>query len=56
MADEKEQLPTQQAQDQRPRCSACAAFPRLAQTILDTRTGKTVRLYQCQCGERIWDD
>lgn len=51
----KAELPKQQTQDG-PRCPTCAAFPRLAQSILDTRKGKTVRLYQCKCGERIWDD
>jgi hypothetical protein len=50
------ELPKPQMQDHRPRCPACAAFPRLAQSLLDTRKGKTVRLYQCRCGERIWDD
>jgi formate dehydrogenase maturation protein FdhE len=43
-------------QDTQRRCPVCAAVPRLAQTILDIRNGKTVRLLQCQCGERIWDD
>jgi hypothetical protein len=27
-----------------------------AQTMLDSRKGKTVRLLRCQCGESIWDD
>ena len=40
----------------RRRCPTCAAFPRLARSMLDTGRGKTVRLYECQCGERIWDD
>lgn len=39
-----------------PRCPACAAFPHLTAKLLDTQNGRTVRLYQCQCGERIWDD
>jgi hypothetical protein len=38
------------------RCSACAAFPPLARSFLDPVSGKTVRLYECQCGERIWDE
>lgn len=52
----QDQLPQQTTEDQRPSCPVCAAFPRLAQSLLDTQKGKTVRLYQCQCGERIWDD
>lgn len=55
-AHHQEKLPAQQTQDQQPRCPACAAFPRLTQSVLDTRKGKTVRLYQCQCGELMWDD
>jgi hypothetical protein len=46
----------QPAQDAPPRCPTCAALPRLTQSILDPRKGRTVRLYQCQCGERMWDD
>jgi hypothetical protein len=38
------------------RCPACAAFPRLSQQFMNPRDGKTVRLYECQCGERIWDE
>jgi hypothetical protein len=22
----------------------------------DPRRGKTLRMYECRCGERIWDD
>ncbi|MGY4623257.1 hypothetical protein [Bradyrhizobium sp. USDA 4486] len=57
MTDDKEaELQKQQTQDHGPRCPTCAAFPRLTQSLLDTRKGKTIRLFQCQCGERIWDD
>ena len=49
-------LPKQQAQDQGPRCPTCAAIPRLAHAMLDMHRNKSVRLYECQCGERIWDD
>jgi hypothetical protein len=39
------------------RCPAGAAVaPRLILKFLDVRSGKTVRLYRCQCGECIWDD
>jgi formate dehydrogenase maturation protein FdhE len=37
-------------------CPACASVPTRAIIILDTRKGKTVRLFRCQCGELIWDD
>ena len=39
-----------------PRCPACAAFPKFELPILNPSTGRTVRLYQCECGQRIWDD
>jgi hypothetical protein len=45
-----------QLQDTQRHCPVCAAVPRLAQTMLDSCNGKTVRLLRCQCGERIWDD
>jgi hypothetical protein len=38
-----------------PRCRGCSASLRLARELLDTRKGKTIRLFQCACGERIWD-
>lgn len=43
-------------QDTRRRCPACTAFVRLSHAFLDTTKGKSVRLYECQCGERIWED
>jgi hypothetical protein len=56
MNDNKEQSSPQRAQDTQRRCPVCAAFPRLAQTMLDSRKGKMVRLFQRQCGKSIWDD
>jgi hypothetical protein len=38
-----------------PQCQRCGA-PRPVQIILDSRTGRSVRVYKCQCGEHIWDD
>ena len=41
------------------RCQRCMAFSRLTLTlsILDSRSGNMVGLYQCAaCGERLWDD
>jgi formate dehydrogenase maturation protein FdhE len=37
-------------------CPTCASQPRLLIAILDSRKGKTVRLFECQCGEVVWDD
>jgi hypothetical protein len=56
MIDNREQLPPKRTQDRQRHCPVCAAVPRLAQTMLDSRKGKMVSLFQCQCGERIWDD
>jgi len=56
VTDIKEQSPPQRMQGTRRRCPVWGAFPRVAQTMLDSRKGKVFRLFQCQCGERIWDD
>lgn len=56
MADDDQQPKQQQQQPQGKLCPKCSSQPRLTHSILETRTGKTVRLYHCQCGERIWDD
>jgi formate dehydrogenase maturation protein FdhE len=37
-------------------CPVCASSPNLIISILDTRKGRTVRLFECGCGEIIWDD
>jgi hypothetical protein len=28
----------------------------LLHSVPDFRSGKTARLFRCQCGERIWDE
>jgi hypothetical protein len=55
MTDNDQELPQQQqqAQDNRHRCSTCAAFPKLTHRFLDPKQGKTVRLYECHCCERM---
>ncbi|TWA92555.1 hypothetical protein FBZ96_11025 [Bradyrhizobium stylosanthis] len=53
---EEAQLPRPEVQGKAPKCPSCAALPRLAYTMLDPIRGRTVRLYQCLCGERIWED
>ena len=35
-------------------CPKCASRPRASIKILDTRDGKTYRLFRCQCGQLIW--
>jgi formate dehydrogenase maturation protein FdhE len=37
-------------------CPACASTPDLVVSILDSRKGRVVRLFECKCGEMIWDD
>jgi len=39
-----------------PRCRRCGAPLRRAQNLLDLRTGHTVRLLVCTCGEAHWPD
>jgi len=56
MEDNDQQPRRQQTQDYGLRCPSCGTFPRLLHSMLDIRKDKTVRLYQCRCGERIWDD
>jgi hypothetical protein len=37
-------------------CPRCRAQPQLVHRLLDTRNGRETLLFQCECGERIWDD
>lgn len=36
------------------RCSRCDAQPKLVSRMLDPKTGHTVRMFRCQCGEQTW--
>jgi hypothetical protein len=38
------------------RCAKCDAQPRLVHKILEPRTGKTIRMYECKCGDRTWSE
>jgi len=38
------------------KCIRCGDRPTIVQIMLDPRRGKTLRVYECRCGERIWDD
>jgi hypothetical protein len=37
-------------------CPRCGARPRLLRQMLDSCTGKTVRMYECKCGEHSWSE
>jgi hypothetical protein len=39
----------------KPQCK-CGAQPRVARKMMDPRTGMTVRVFECQCGERNWTE
>src|ERR1700743_2284092 len=43
-----------QPADTRHSCPRCDAMPSLVRQMLDSRTGKTVRMFECECGERVW--
>ena len=38
------------------RCRRCSGTPRLAHKILNVRTGGSLRMYKCDCGEQMWLD
>ena len=41
----------------RRRCPHCTGLSRLTHSLLDSRNGNTVHVYQCiGCGKRIWDE
>jgi hypothetical protein len=41
----------------RRRCPHCMALSRLTHSLLDTRNGNIVHVYQCVgCGKRVWDE
>ena len=37
------------------KCRACDQTVELVLTMFITHSGDLIRIYQCQCGERIWD-
>ena len=39
----------------KPQCK-CGAQPRIVRKMMDPRTGMTVRMFECQCGERNWTE
>lgn len=40
--------------DSQIKCDRCAVNPPLLQKLLNPRTGGTVRIYRCQCGQQMW--
>jgi hypothetical protein len=37
-------------------CPLCDEMPRIVRKILDSRTGKTVCMFECKCGEHSWSE
>jgi hypothetical protein len=35
-------------------CNRCGRRPVMVRTILDTRTGQIIEMFECDCGERNW--
>jgi hypothetical protein len=40
---------------EQPACK-CGAQPIIVRKIMDPKTGKTVRMFECQCGARSWTE
>jgi len=38
------------------RCIECDAEPRLVHNILEPRTGRTIRMFECKCGAHTWSE
>jgi hypothetical protein len=34
----------------------CGAQPMIVRKMMDPKTGKTVRMFECQCGARSWTE
>jgi len=37
-------------------CGSCGEKPALVRSMLDTLSGRTVRMFECQCGEKTWTE
>jgi hypothetical protein len=38
-------------------CPTCRAFAsRIVYSVLNSKTGKNIRVFRCECGEHVWDD
>jgi len=44
-------------EQEKPRCSECGNHLQKIQELMDTRTGKVVRVFKCTgCGKLRWED
>ena len=39
-----------------PICNRCGAVMAIVRTMLNSTTGKTIRMFECTCGERAWPE
>lgn len=37
-------------------CHGCGRSLTLIRTLLDADTGEMIHMFECECGERVWDD
>jgi hypothetical protein len=37
-------------------CIRCGGVMAIARTMLNSTTGKTIRMFECSCGERAWSE
>lgn len=35
-------------------CARCGGVMPIVRTMLNSTTGKTIRMFECTCGERAW--
>ena len=38
------------------RCRLCGEKLELVRTVMNKDTGEIIHMFECRCGERIWDD
>jgi hypothetical protein len=38
------------------RCVKCDAQPLMVLRMLDPRSGRTIRMFECKCGQRTWSE
>jgi hypothetical protein len=38
------------------RCRFCGEKLELVRTVMNEQTGQMIHMFECRCGERIWDD
>ena len=39
-----------------PACSNCRKTPSLVVAMLNPKTGGTIRMFKCECGEQMWSE